>query len=498
MLGRGALEQAALLRSRELSPVELVEAHIERIEQVNPQLNAVVGLRFEAARREAREAEQRLAAAAGGAGGRVAEGAVPPLLGVPCTVKETFALEGFVHSGGSYNRREHRAARDAVTVQRTRAAGAIPLGTTNVPELAMWMETSNRIYGTTNNPYDLDRIVGGSSGGEAAIIAAGASPFGIGTDIGGSIRMPAFFCGVFGCKPTGGRVTLDSHYPGTFGDVERYCCAGPIARTARDLMPLLRIAAGDGSADDELALPPLGDPERVELRGRRVYVLDHVGQMTSGPTKRMRMALERAASALADHGAIVEPMPREVTRLSRRAPLIWLGMLGEAQRDRPDVLSFHQQMGQRADGSVVPPNLLLELLRLPFGRSRHTAPAILLALIEKAGSGASDFTARLFRLGQTLREALYALLDGEALVIAPTHPRNAPRHHVPLLFPFDFAYTALFNVMELPATAVPLGLDDRGVPLGVQVIAAHGREDASIAAALALEQSLGGWVAPPL
>ena len=205
-LTRSASEMARALRAGEVSSLELVELHIARIKAVNPVLNAVVAERYELARQEARAADEALAAAGD-------EEALSPLLGVPCSIKECFALEGMPQASGLVKRKDIRATSDATTVARLRQAGAIPVGVTNTSELCMWMESANRLYGRTSNPYDPTRIVGGSSGGEGAIVGAGGTPFGLGSDIGGSIRMPAFFNGVFGHKPSGGLVPGTGQYP---------------------------------------------------------------------------------------------------------------------------------------------------------------------------------------------------------------------------------------------------------------------------------------------
>ncbi|CAN0591760.1 unnamed protein product, partial [Laminaria digitata] len=182
LLQLSATELARRIRERECSSVEVVEAHIQQLLAVNPRINAVVAERLEAAREEARAADRQA---------ERTPGFLPPLLGVPCTIKECFAVKGMPQCAGLVARKDFRAEIDATTVARLRAAGAIVLGVSNTSELCMWMETNNRVYGRTNSPYDSGRIVGGSSGGEGAIVASGASPFGLGSDVGGSIRMPA-------------------------------------------------------------------------------------------------------------------------------------------------------------------------------------------------------------------------------------------------------------------------------------------------------------------
>ena len=218
-------ELAAAVQARQISPVELLEAHMARVLQVNPVINALVADRFAAAQEEAQRAENQLMR-------RSERTTLPPLCGVPCSVKEFYGVHGMPNSGGLVARRHVRAPRDAEAVRRLRAAGAIVMGVTNVPEGGMWMETYNHLYGRTNNPWDVRRTAGGSSGGEAALVGSGASPFGLASDLGGSIRIPAAFCGVVGHKPTGRLVPNTGSWPPMYGELSAFFCTGPVCRRA--------------------------------------------------------------------------------------------------------------------------------------------------------------------------------------------------------------------------------------------------------------------------
>src|SRR3954452_20892027 len=187
--------------------------------------------RLATARKEPDAADRRLADG----------GDVGPLHGVPCTIKESFAVAGMPNSAGVVARRDHRAQRDATSVQRIRAAGAIVLGVTNTSELTLWIESTNRLYGRTGNAHDPRRTAGGSSGGEGVAVGAGGAPFGLGTDFGGSIRLPAFFNGAFGLKPSPGLVPLTGQWPQPQGEAAALLALGPLTRRAEDLMPLLRV-----------------------------------------------------------------------------------------------------------------------------------------------------------------------------------------------------------------------------------------------------------------
>lgn len=465
---------AARIRDGQTSSREVVEAHIRRIQSVNPTINAVVAERFSAARAEADAADRQLRAAG-------PEG-VGPFHGVPCTIKECFRLTGMPNSAGVVARRGVRAAGDAPTVARLRAAGAIPLGVTNLSELCMWYESDNKVYGRTRNPYDPTRIVGGSSGGEGAIVGAGASPFGLGSDVGGSIRMPAFFNGVFGHKGSSGLVPNIGQHPTAHGDAGRFLSSGPLCRRAEDLMPLLRVLAGPAEGDPASRTIPLGDPGAVLFEGMRVLVAEGDGRFKTQPA--VRGAVQAAAGALADLGATVEAF--DGTRF-RQSTEIWFAMLGAANPHPFRADLFEGQPGAK---------VRWETLRWLLGRSPYTLPAIALCVIERIGDFVAGDLDAMAETGEALRAELGALLAGNTVLLYPPHPTVAPKHGVPLIRPLNFTFTALFNVMQLPVTQVPIGRSPEGLPVGVQVVGADGQDHRTIAVAQALEAALGGWSPP--
>jgi fatty acid amide hydrolase 2 len=467
LLTASAIDLAGKIRRREATSAAIVDAHIRRIQAVNPVLNAVVAARFDEARREASAADDRVARG---------DADLPPLHGVPCSIKECFALTGMPNTSGLVARKGIVAERDAVAVGRLRAAGAIPLGVTNTSELCMWMESHNLVYGRTNNPYDPGRIVGGSSGGEGAIVGAGGTPFGLGSDIGGSIRMPAFFNGVFGHKPTGGLVDNTGQYPLPAERALTYVTTGPLCRRAEDLRPLLGIMAGP-DAD-------IGDPDHVDLGEITVLTVEDNGRV---PVSRdLKAALQKAAGALAARGATVKPARVADFKHSFE---IWSAMLDAAEGP-----SYASMLGN-GRGEV---RAGLELVRFLFGRSPHTLPSIALALMEKLPKLIPSQGRRFVEMGQALRREVVDLIGPRGVMLYPPYPTTAPRHHKPLLPPFNWVYTAIFNVLELPVTVAPLGLDRRGLPLGVQIASVHGNDHVTIAAAMALEKAFGGWVPPEL
>lgn len=462
-----ALELAAKIRARELSSREVIEAHIRRIELVNPALNAVVATRFDEALSEARAADEQLA--------HSDVDALPPLFGVPCTIKEFYAVRGMPQTGGLWIRRHEIATEDALVVRRLRAAGAIVLGVTNVPEGGLWLETHNRVYGLTNNPWDLRRTPGGSSGGEGAIVAAGGSPFGMGSDIGGSIRLPAAFCGVAGHKPTGRMVPNTGHWPPLGGELRAYLCCGPIARRVDDLSALWRIVAGP---DEPGFVEPftLGDPDSVALSDLTVFPVEHSG-VSAEPA--LRVAVEDAVRVLVQRGARVGRLRSDVFR---RALWVWGAMMSEDEG-----VSYAELVSGDPELSV-----LRELGKLALGRSRHTGPVLALIFGERLMRRApSRHSRRLIEIGKALGRELEDTLGDRGVIVHPPYARTAPYHRAPLLRPLDAGFTSIFNVLELPATQVPTGIDARGLPLGVQVIAARGRDHLCLAAASAIEAELG-------
>jgi fatty acid amide hydrolase 2 len=475
ILSASGVALARAIRDRRVTSVAVVQAHVDRARRVNPALNAIVRDRYDAALREAALADERTSS--------VHRDDLPVLHGVPCTIKEAYALEGMPNTSGLWARRNVVATLDATAVARLRAAGAIPLGVTNTSELCMWFESQNEVWGRTNNAYDSARTAGGSSGGEGAIVGAGASPIGLGSDVGGSIRMPSFFNGVFGHKPTGGLVPSTGSHPPALNDVQRFDTTGPIVRRAEDLMPVLRIVAGPDGIEKGCVSSELGDPTAVDVRSLTIYSVERGPGAVQGV---LVAAQRRAADALVARGAKVER--RAIPRLARSFE-IWSAMMHEG---RAGESRFRDLM---ADGS---PDFApwRELARFPLGGSRYTLPGLLLSLFEELPARFTARTRQILALGKDLSAELADVLGDRGVMLYPSFPRVAPRHRTPLLAPFQFAYTAIFNVMEMPATQVPLGLDARGLPLGIQVVAPRRQDHLSIAVAMALETSLGGWRAP--
>ena len=464
---------ARWLREGRISSAHLVDVHIRRMQQVNPKLNAMVEDRFDAARKQAQDADRTLAS------GELA--GLPSLFGVPCSIKECFAVEGMVNTGGLYARKGQRATTNATTVQRIVDAGAIILGTTNVSELCMWMETDNCIYGRTSNPYDQRRTVGGSSGGEAALVASGAAPFGLGSDLGGSIRMPAYFNGIFGHKPTGGLVPNSGQFPQLTGSGYKTLVTGPFARRAEDLMPLMRILAGPDQWEGENWPDALHDPATVDVSKLRVLVVPDNGRIAV--SAEVQGGVESASRALRRSGAQVKTV--RFKRL-KHAFEMWSAALHAAEGP-----SFRERMG---NGQHLNP--VAELGRWFARRSNHTFPAIGLGLLESLGDLLPGQEKKFLSMANDFRDELDEALGDDGVMLHPPYPTAAPLHTKALFPPFNWIYTAVFNPLHLPITQVPIGANRRGIPLGVQVVGPRGRDYIPIAVANFLEKACGGWHPP--
>jgi fatty acid amide hydrolase 2 len=470
---RSGTDLARAIRTRELTSREVVEAHIERLERTQERINAIVVDRYARAREEADLADQLVAETAD-------PDALPPLLGVPVTIKESIAMLGMPNCAGLVSRRDWRSTENAPTVQRLLDAGTIPLGVSNTPELCLWIETENRTYGRTHNAYDSGRTAGGSSGGEGAAVGIGGSPIGLGADIGGSIRLPAFFNGVFGLKPSPGLVPSTGQFPTTETEVAAMMLTiGPLTRRAEDLMPVLRIIAGKDGVDPYVRTAEIGDPAGVSIADTRILLSEDASYKQV--SRELRRAREQAADALRQAGATVESVSM---KSMRRALELYLGVLKlEAGVSVADLIvaegSTHVSFGaglKRKGPHTRALRLLLfsEWLtgKMPQGRLKKAAAA-----------------------RQAFQDEVTAAI-GDGVMLHPSHPRVAPKHGKTVGRPWLLTTTAVFNLAGLPVAQIPLGLNSRGIPLGVQAAAGPDRDHVAVAVALELERAMGGWVPP--
>ncbi|XP_022619857.1 fatty-acid amide hydrolase 2 [Seriola dumerili] len=475
-----ATQLARKIRRKEVSSVEVVQAYIDRIQEVNPLLNAVIKDRFAAALQEAAQVDKLIEEETGGE--EVLEDRLP-LLGVPLSVKESFALQGMPYTTGVISRRGVVATVDAPPVALLKRAGAIPLGVTNTSELCMWCESHNHLNGITNNPYDLERIPGGSSGGEGSILGGAGAVIGIGSDIGGSIRMPCFFNGIFGHKTTPGVVSCENQYPPTSGRQDEYVSTGPMCRYAEDMLPMLKIMAGPNAH-------MLSLNTKVDLKKLRFFTIPHDGgtPLTYPVSKELMDIQKKVVERLeADLGVKVQEVHLPELRYGFQ---IWDTYMGLPDKEGKPPLPFATLMGE--PGRPVWP--LWELLKWIMGKSEHTMAAIGLALLEMTHvSRPSTF---IIEQKEKLQKTVDELLGTDGVFLYPPHPRVAPEHHHPLFRPFDFAYTGIINILGLPVTQCPLGLSEEGLPLGVQVVGGKLQDHLTLAVALYLEKTFGGWRDP--
>src|ERR1700693_2260651 len=310
-----AVIMAEQIRTKKLSAVELLEPHLAQIERLNPKLNAFVQVDADRARRAARDAELAI----------MQEKQIGPLHGVPVSIKSSLEVAGLRCEAGTRLRAGFVARQDAPLVTRLKNAGAIILGATNTPELLMAWETDNLLYGRTNSPWDPERTPGGSSGGEAAAIAAGMSAAGVGSDGGGSIRIPAHFSGICGLKPTPGRIPATGHFPLSAGPFALIGVVGPMARTVADLKVLFEVMQGPDIGDTFTAPVPVRWPSADEIKTLKVGYFEDDGRTPVTPET--RAAVSTAAEALRSAGFQVEPFRPEGLELARQ---LWWQLFGVA------------------------------------------------------------------------------------------------------------------------------------------------------------------------
>ncbi|HSE18903.1 MAG TPA: amidase [Pyrinomonadaceae bacterium] len=438
---------ARLIQTREVSPVEVVEAHLERIARLNPELNAIVTLVPDVLER-ARAAEAAV----------MRGETVGPLHGVPLTIKDTIETAGLRTTSGSKMRVDYVPTIDAPAVARLKAAGAIILGKTNAAEMAMDYTADNPVFGRTNHPLNRNLTPGGSSGGEAVAIATYMSPGGIGSDLAGSVRIPAHFCGVCGLKPTTGRVPGELQFPPSIGPYSLGAVIGPLARTAGDLRLLFAALSKD----------PF-ERESHDLRGVRVawYTDDGVAPVTDETAR----AVAAAARALSDAGLIVEERrPPHVERGNE----LWLKVFSRAS-----VVQLRGvYKGRESEGG--------SFVSWRLGSADNTpAPAL------------DEYIAGWMERDR-LREELVEWMETTPLIIAPVGATPAYPHETLKVTVRNttmgtfraFSYAQTFSVFNLPVVTVPAGKSNDGLPIGVQIAGPPFAEEMILAAAEIVEAAL--------
>jgi len=451
-----AVDMARQIREKKIFPVELAEAHLAKIDRLNPKLNAFIHVDAERVRREARAAEADVTS------GKV----LGPMHGIPISIKSSLDVAGLKTESGTRLRAGHVTTEDAALVKRLREAGAIVLGVTNTPELLMAWETDNLLYGRTNSPWDLERTPGGSSGGEAAAIASGMSAGGVGSDGGGSIRVPSHFSGICGLKPTPGRIPAYGHFPASGGPFALIGVVGPIARTVADLKLLFEVMQGPEDGDTCAAPVPVRWPGKEDIKQLRIGYFENDGR--TPVAAEIRTAVRAAAELLSRAGFPVEPFRPEGLEEARQ---LWKkffvkmgGMLigpmfaGREHDQSPILKQFLEWSAAEPDLSgraVLDAWIGRDVLRSNFLRQMQRYPILLCppAAIPAFRHGERDWT-----------------IEGKSV-----HYLDA------------WSYTEWFNLLGNPAAVVPVSYSSEGLPIGVQIVGRPWEEEQVLAVAAALE-----------
>jgi Asp-tRNA(Asn)/Glu-tRNA(Gln) amidotransferase A subunit family amidase len=462
-----AREIAAQIRRKVISPVEVARAHLERIERLNPKLNAFVDLQPEAVLAQAREAEKAIR--------RGDE--LGPLHGVPLSIKSSIDVAGHRCEAGTRLRAGYIAAEDAPLVARLRAAGAVILGVTNAPELLMAWETDNLLYGRTNNPWDLTRTAGGSSGGEAAAIAAGLSAGGVGSDGGGSIREPAHFCGICGLKPTPGRIPSTGHYPKSGGPFALIGVVGPMARTIEDVRIMFEVMAGWDDGDPCAAPVDVRELHETMVRSINIGFFEDDGR--TPVTEETREAVKGAAGLLSNCGFHVAPFRPEGLEEARQRWWEFFGIAG-------GMILGPMLRGRESELSPT----LREFRTWTNAAPPHTGDSLLAAWLGR----------------DTVREKILLQMRKYPVLICPTAAIPAFRHGErewqvegkTVKYLDAWSYCEWFNLLGFPAAVVPMGFSAEGLPIGVQLVGRPWEEEVVLAVAAKLEAECGPWKGPPL
>jgi len=462
-----AVVMAEQVRQKKISPVELLEAHLARIARLNRSLNAFVDLDEERARRDAMVLEKE-------AGSGKIRGA---LHGVPISIKSSIDVAGLRCEAGTRLRAGRVAASDAVLVARLRNAGAIILGVTNTPEFLMAWETDNLLYGQTRSPWDVARTPGGSSGGEAAAIASGCSAGGVGSDGGGSIRVPAHFSGICGLKPTPGRIPSSGHFPVSAGPFALLGVVGPMARTVADLQAMFEVLSGADDGDPCSAPAPLQTVRREAVQQIRIGYFEDDGRTPVTPET--RNAIRTAAEALSRAGFDVAPFRPEGLEEARA---LWWKLFGVAG----GMMLRPLTEGREVDISP----LLKEFLGWVAAEPVHTGETLLTTWLDR-----DAVRGRILKQMQRFP----ILLCPAAAIPAFRHGERSWKVDGKTVDYLDaWSYTEWFNLLGNPGAVVPVGRSAEGLPIGVQVVGRPWEEEVVLAVAAEIERECGGFRRPPI
>ncbi len=459
LIYRSAVTLAKQIRAGELSSREVVEACLERIEEVNPKINAVVQLAAGRAREEADQLDRDAAS------GRLHG----PLHGVPITLKDSLDTAGIVTTGGTLGRKDHVPQQDAPVVARLRNAGAVLLGKTNTPELTFSGETCNLIYGRSSNPFDLARSPGGSSGGAAAIIACGGSALELGSDTGGSVREPAHLCGVAGIKPTSGRTPRTGHIVPWGGVLDGLTQIGPIARYVEDLALALPIICGPDGQDPFAVPVKVRDPAKVDLA-------------------KLRIAWH------ADNGVVraAEDIERVVGETAEALGKDGLNLFEDRLRNTRELVDLTARFREATNAGYI-----LRLLERYATTER--SPELDGYLTDAAIAGGDRIEPALLEEIDAARSAALGFFADHDAILCPVSFALARPHRASHADSFEqWGYMQIYNLLGWPGVSVRAGSSAEGLPVGVQIVAPPWREDIALALAQRIEKLRGGFSEPPI
>lgn len=452
-------------RSREISPVELINAYCERAHALQPVLNAFVHLDCESALARAREAETAI----------LRGKAMSRLEGIPLTVKSCIDVAGWPCPAGSLLRKDYLPSKNATLVTRLENSGGIILGNTNTPEYLMAYETNNRLNGKTSNPWNLAYSSGGSSGGEAAAIASGCSMGGVGSDGGGSVRVPAHFSGICGLKPTPGRIPSTGHFPPAGGAFSWIGVVGPMARSVSDLQILLEVMAGPDNGD------PLSVPVPLQLQGRGDANQVRIGILQSSAlgsaTPETQEAVNRAGKLLSARGFRVEPFPLDKIDVALR--LWWFFWR---------VIAFEIRKGIVGREALLSP-MLEEFLNIAAAEAPITLDSFMNACVER----------------DAVRSNILGQLQDVTVLLSPVSSAPAFKHGAgnyragdPSNYRDTMRYCQWLNLTGFPGLSIPMGRSQDNLPINVQLIGRPFEEERLLEIGQILESERGSWPAPPL
>ncbi|HMD42643.1 MAG TPA: amidase [Candidatus Acidoferrum sp.] len=458
-------ETVEKFRSKEISPVELVSAYCERAHTLQPSLNAFVHLDCESALARAREAESAILR-----GEKLSR-----LQGIPLTMKSCIDVAGWPCPAGSLLRRDYLPSENATLVTRLENSGGILMGNTNTPEYLMAYETNNRLNGKTSNPWNLAYSSGGSSGGEAAAIASGCSMGGVGSDGGGSVRLPAHFSGICGLKPTPGRIPTSGHFPRAGGAFSWIGVVGPMARSVADLQILFEVMAGPEEGDPLSVPVPLERAGGKDLRALRIGILE--SSALGSATPETEEAVHRAGKLLAARGFQVEPIVLD--KLDVALTLWWFFWR---------VIGLEIRTSTKGQESLLSP-MLQEFLAITAAEAPITLESFMNACVER----------------DAVRSDILRQLQDVPILLSPVSSGPAFKHGAgnyragdPYSYRDTMRYCQWLNLAGLPGLSVPMDHSREKLPINVQLVGHPFGEEQLLEVGQILERERGPWQAPPL